>query len=127
MRTSDAFPSNYLRAADLKGKTPIVTIDRVVMETLGRESKLVVYFRKAEKGLVLNKTNAMAIADLAGTEETDDWPGKKIRLIQAMVEYQGKREPAVRVEDARGQVAPPKPPPVVEAVPDPEDDDEPIF
>lgn len=125
MRTSDAFPSNYLRATDLKGKQPVVTIDKVVLETIGKDSKLVVYFKGTDKGLVLNKTNANGISDLLGTDETDDWAGKKIKLVTAMVEYQGRRVPAVRVEEASGTVSR-KPAPPPEPEPEIADDDIPF-
>jgi hypothetical protein len=108
MKINEAFPSQYLKAADLNGRTPNVTIKEVSLETVGEDSKLVVYFNNSEKGLVLNKTNANTIADILGSEDTDDWPGKRIKLITAKVEYQGKRVPAIRVEeaDANGHAAP---------------------
>lgn len=46
--------------------------------------------------MVLNKTNANNIAFLYG-EETDDWQGAEIVLFEAMVDFQGKTVPALRV------------------------------
>ena len=96
MQISQAFPSNYLKAADLQGRNVTIKIDRVETEKIGQDSKLVLYFQGKEKGMVLNKTNANNIAHLYG-EETDDWKGGEITLFEAMVDYQGKTVPAIRV------------------------------
>lgn len=101
MKASDVFPSNYLRAADLDGREPIVTIARVGVETFGDESKPVVFFQGKEKGVVLNKTNFNAIVDITREDDTDNWPGHQIKLITVKVEFQGKRVPAIRVEDPK--------------------------
>ncbi len=65
---SEAFPSNYLKAADLNNRTVKVKIDKVVFEEIGqnRDKKPVMYFEKVKKGLVLNKTNATEIAATHG-------------------------------------------------------------
>jgi hypothetical protein len=47
--------------------------------------------------MVLNKTNANNIA-LAYGEETDDWRDQEIILFEAMVDFQGKTVPAIRVK-----------------------------
>jgi hypothetical protein len=95
---SEAFPSNYLKAADLKNRRVKVAIDKVVFEEIGqnKDSKPIVYFNKVEKGLVLNKTNAVEIAATHG-EEMAGWTGKEIELFQQMVPFQGQNVPAIRI------------------------------
>lgn len=93
---NDAFPSNYLKAADLKGRNVTVTMDRVEFEVLGDNKKLILYFEGKDRGLVLNKTNANNIANAYG-DDTDDWIGKQIVLFEAMVDFQGRTVPAIRV------------------------------
>src|SRR3990167_1094296 len=115
MKATDVFPSKYLRAADLDGHEPIVTVDHVEVETLGDERKPVVYFVGKEKCLVLNKTNFSAITDISGQDDTDNWRGVKVKLITARVEYQGKRVPAIRIEEP---TAPRRPAPPVEQIDD---------
>ena len=80
---SEAFPSNYLKAADLNNRTVKVAINKVVFEEIGRDkdSKPIVYFDKVKKGLVLNKTNAVEIAASHG-DQMDGWIGKEIELFQ---------------------------------------------
>lgn len=116
---NDSFPSQYLKASDLKGQQPIVTIDRVAFEPVGqkREMKPIVYFTGKDKGMVLNKTNAKNIAGLTGSFETDEWVGMRIRLYSANVEFQGETVESIRVKAApangTGAVTPPPPPPPV--------------
>jgi hypothetical protein len=66
------------------------------MDTIGDEQKLCLSFAEFEKGLVLNKTNATNIAAFCGPD-TDGWIGKKIVLVSAMVDYQGRSVEAIRV------------------------------
>ena len=95
---SDAFPSNWLKAADLNNRTVKVTIDKVVFEEIGqhKDKKPVMYFDKVKKGLVLNKTNATKIAATHG-ESMEGWTGKEIELYPAMVPFQGQDVAAIRV------------------------------
>lgn len=109
MKSSDIFPSKYLRAAELNGHEPIVTIDRVTTETLGDDSKPVLYFAGKDKGLVMNKTNWAAVVDITGEEDSDDWKGHKVKLYTAKVDFQGKRVSAIRIDEPKATrpVAPP--------------------
>lgn len=118
MNINEAFPSSYLKATDLNGKEPNVTISHVTMEKLGDDTKMVLYFNGSDKGMVLNKTNAMNIAGWFGPE-TDGWTGQRIKLVCAWVDFQGKSVQALRVRPAdprqNGNAAPvqrPAPQPV---------------
>ncbi len=100
MRTSDLFPSKYVKAEDLSSGPQTVAIRELVVEEIGQgkdaESKPVLYFHNRQKGLVLNVTNCRAIEDAYGVE-TDDWPGKSIELFSTKVDFKGDRVDAVRV------------------------------
>ena len=121
---NDAFPSNYLKVSDLKGSQPVVVIDRVEFEPVGRqkEMKPVLYFDGKEKGMVLNKTNANNVIGLAGTAETDEWHGIRVKLYATHVEFQGESVEAIRIKAApvngARHAAPPPPPP--RQMPEPE-------
>jgi len=112
---NDAFPSNYLKASDLGGAQPIVTIDRVEFEAVGREREMkpVLYFVGKEKGIVLNKTNAKNIAGLTGSFQTEEWVGMRIRLYATHVEFNGETVETIRIKAAppAGNGARPTPPP----------------
>jgi hypothetical protein len=105
MRVSDAFPSEYLKAADLHDKrgNPVnvnVVIERIEMRDVGDDHKPVVYFQGKERGLVLNKTNANNIA-VMHSEDMDDWIGKEIQIYATTTDFQGKTVPCIRVRPAR--------------------------
>ncbi len=95
---SELFPSRFLKAADLKGRTVKVKIKKVEVEEIGqdKDQKAVAYFDGVERGLVLNKTNAFAIAEIHG-DPTDGWTGKEIEIFSMMVPYQGQNVAAIRV------------------------------
>lgn len=96
MRISDAYPSNYIKASDLRDKNVLVAIERIEMEDIGDDHKPVIYFLGHSKGLCLNKTNANNIATAYG-DDTDDWLGKEIILYPTMVDFQGRSVAAIRV------------------------------
>jgi len=127
MRISDIFPSKYVKAADLQGRTVILTIKELVVEEMSnhaneKERKPVLYFERATKGLVLNRTNAVAIAALYG-DEADDWRGKRISIYPTRVKAFGSMQDAIRIKEE----IPAQPKPVAQAAQSEEpsiDDDE---
>lgn len=100
MKTTALFPSQWIKADDLDGGPVTVTIRELAVEDIGqgknRESKPVLYFHNAQKGLVLNVTNCRAIEDAYGLE-TDEWAGRVVELFATETDFQGKRVPCVRV------------------------------
>jgi len=113
------FPSNYLKASDLGDAAPVVTIQKLEIEAIGRnkEMKPVLYFKGKDKGLVLNKTNANKIATLVGSRDTDQWRGKKVRLYATETEFGGETVECIRIKAANA------PEPEPEPEPEPVDDD----
>lgn len=120
------FPNEYIAAADLleaerkTGKEGVaLTIASVSVESLktnrGSEKKPIVRFKEMEaryakgqgpaKKLVLNKTNAKAIAKMYGFE-TNDWVGKKITLYPTQCEAFGDVVDCVRVKVKSNGTAP---------------------
>ena len=137
MNIQQAFPSKFLKVADLAGNRPVVTIAHVTMEEIGDDSRgprPVCYFIGKEKGLVLNRINAGAIEEIAGTFETDEWRGVKIMLKEDKTFFQGRRVPCIRVDRPESRAVPPRarlaapppppPPPVEEEPPDMVDADD---
>jgi hypothetical protein len=96
-KLSDYFPSKFLKAADLNGRAVRVTIDQVVLETIGQgERRPVLYFKGRQKGLVLNKTNADRLADAYGDDEAAV-VGQTVELYPDRTHYQGKLVDCVRL------------------------------
>ena len=112
MKVSEAFPSRFLKAEDLRGKKELVTIKYVEMEKIGEDVRPVVTFVNKDKQLTLNKTNSLMIAKLVGTEEMEDWGGKKIVLRPDVTTFGGKPIDCIRVEamPSGGVPAAPEPP-----------------
>ena len=102
MRMSAAFPSAYIKAADLMGKRIRVKMDRVEMEDVGGELKPVMFFLGTDKKMIVNKTNASEIIDAYG-DDTEAWHGQLIELYEARVDFQGKKVAAVRVNAMLGK------------------------
>jgi len=111
MLISSAFPSKYLKAADLSGEATTVTMTIVKSEQVAKsgDTQPVVYFREFQQGMVLNKTNAKSISKLYG-DDTNNWKGKKIQLFEAMVEYQGDVMPALRIRGIKDAIPWEQPP-----------------
>jgi len=116
---NDAFPSNYLKASDLKGMPVTVTIDHVDFEEVGREreKKPVVYFTGKQKGIVLNKTNARKITEITGSAITEEWKGQAVVIYPTETEFGGETVECIRIKAAnkarmtRMTPEPPPPPP----------------
>jgi hypothetical protein len=109
---NEAFPSKYLKAADLKGRAVTLEIAAAPEETLTgfdgqSQTKTVVYFAGTKKKLPLNRTNWNAIADVTGEDDSDNWPGHKIELYPATTEMNGKTLPCIRVRTPAVRAVPP--------------------
>ena len=116
MKRDDLFPSKYLKCADLKGRPRAVEIENAPVETLknqkGEEQrKVVLYFKGAKKSLPLNLTNFDAVMDIAGSDETTEWPGTKIELYPATTMMAGKITDCIRIRPPQALPASPPPPP----------------
>lgn len=110
MNIDQAFPSKFLKTADLGGRPVTVTIARVVLERVGDKERPVCYFVNKQRAFALNRTNAKAIAAIAGTPETEHWGGLSIQLTVTPVEYQGQMVDAIRVRPPHASAARPAAP-----------------
>ena len=105
MKSTDVFPSKFLKAEELDEDVQ-VTIRAVVIEefedpqTKEKKSKPVCYFHEGAKGLILNKTNWHLIAKQHG-DESDDWPGKTVTLTTADVDAFGDVVSAIRIKQPK--------------------------
>lgn len=106
MKVSKHFAGSYLKAEQLPRNPVPVRISRVVVEYIGsegqKEEKPVLYFDGKEAGLVLNKTNAIALAEMLGSDETDEWPGYMILLCRESTMFNGRSVPCIRVRPYQG-------------------------
>jgi len=119
MTRDEVFPNKYLKAADLKGKACVATIESapyVMLKGLdGNETKkIVLHFKNAQKTLPLNPTNFDAVCNATGFPDTKDWPGQRIELYPDRTTMGGKAVDCIRIRRpsaSRPAVAAPPPPP----------------
>lgn len=90
---SDTFPSKWIHADDLNDRTHVLTISQAEVALFPSNPanfnsdkvwKPVLSFQKAEKQLILNKTQATAVAEIVGSEVYADWVGRRITLRPAI-------------------------------------------
>jgi hypothetical protein len=98
MNLKDAFPSNWLKASDLKGRRVSVTIESCEFETVGTDSKPVLRFRNVDKGLVLNRTKAAMLEAICETDDTTKFIGKQLVLYPTKVNFQGEMRDAIGID-----------------------------
>lgn len=102
------YPTEYVKAADLKGRDVTVVIDAIMMEMLTmvggkREEKAVVTLRTVAgkplgKRLILNKTNLRSIAGVLSEPMVHLWPGGRVTLYPTTCRGgDGKEQECVRV------------------------------
>ena len=100
MNVNEFVQSPYLRGYDLAGKNVTVTIREMTVETVGapgqQEQKPVLWFEGADRGLICNKPNLVAVARQYGPE-TDTWAGKRISLRPETVKAFGDTHLVIRV------------------------------
>ncbi len=101
----ESVASEWLSGIDLAGRTIAVEIAGVEEVTVpdprtGKAiRKVAVAFRGAKKRLLLNATNAKALAKLFGLE-TDAWTGKRVLITPENVRAFGGEHCVVRVAGA---------------------------
>jgi hypothetical protein len=89
----------WLKAEDLLDSDDVdLTIEGVEIKKFDDgKAKPILSFEGADKRLVVNKTNALMIAEVCGSRDTDQWIGKPITLFTTKVEYGGKLMDGIRV------------------------------
>jgi hypothetical protein len=98
MRSSDAFPSTYLKSSDVKAKQLVATISHVEMQLVGQgpdQKEKPVLHLEGHKPIVLNRTNFEILEDAFG--DTDEWSGHKVKIYCAPTRFQGKAVDGIRV------------------------------
>jgi len=98
MRSSDAFPSKYMKSSDVKAKQLVATISHVEMQLVGQgqdQKEKPILYLEGEKPIVLNRTNFETIEDALG--DTEEWGGHKVKVYCAPTRFQGKAVDGIRI------------------------------
>lgn len=102
MKTSEMFPSKWLKGSDIpEGQTLIATIQNVYPETFKKdgkpdETKPVMSFLET-KPLILNKSITQVIESLYG-DESDHWRGRQVILYSIEAMAYGELTRQIRVK-----------------------------
>jgi hypothetical protein len=102
----ELFPSRWLKAEDLNGRSFNLTVTRVTIEELdgiqGKHWTVVLHFDPAaKKALALNKTQSLAMAEITGTEIIADWTGANIQLSPGVA---SNKKPTIIIRKAITQL-----------------------
>ena len=95
--------SKYLKQSDVDGEME-VTIIKVGQVNVAREDeqpemKWAVRFEELKKPMVLNSTNIQLMAKACGSDESDEWLGKKVVIFaDPNVSFAGKLVGGLRVK-----------------------------
>ena len=106
MKLNELFPHKYASGEDLQNLPYTLTISHLRQEKMiptpgaAPVDKWVLYFKETQKGIVLSKTLASQIAQAVGSDDTDNWVGKKITIFPEEVMVAGKPRTAIRAKKA---------------------------
>jgi hypothetical protein len=122
-KKEEVFPSTYYNSKAVAAGPILLTIDFAQIEPVGeganKTEKLVAHFKeKNSKLLVVTPTKWDAIALIAKSDDSDEWPGTQIVLEAGKAQLQGKLVDCVNIRPPRK----PKAPAPSEAEPDFDDE-----
>lgn len=107
-KIGEMIESKYLKQSDIEDEREF-TIKKIGKGNVAREDepedmKWMVAFEETKKPMVLNSTNIQLMAKACGSEDTEDWIGKKVTIyVDHNVSFGGKLVGGLRVK-----VQPPK-------------------
>lgn len=121
-KTSEMRESKFLKKEDV-GAGMLMTVEsceqyNVAKEGAPPENKWCLTFAESDKPLVLNSTNIQLCERIFGSDDTDQWLGKRIVLYtDPNVSYQGKVIGGIRVRAPKTKPGHAAPAPVAAPAP----------
>lgn len=110
MKAGKMIESKFLKKEDLNYDTGnLVTVSKIDHQNVGlsdgeEDLKWCMHFREFPKPMVLNSTNIQLATKALGTDETDDWIGKKLVIyVDDNVSFGSKLVGGIRIRKMRGQ------------------------
>lgn len=112
--------SKYLKQEDVGETGVLATLRSIERKDVSAKDeppqfKAVAYFAELEKPLVLNSTNLQLMAQIAGSDDTDEWIGKLFVLyVDPTISYNNKLVGGIRIRKPKPGAKPkpaPEPPP----------------
>ena len=122
---NEMLPSRFLKKEDVPAPV-LVTISAITHEVVDKdteEKKWAMHFEEFDKPLALNSTNLQITAKACGSQDSDEWLGRKIVIYtDDNVSFAGKIVGGLRLRAQKVTTNKPKPPPVSAGVADMDDD-----
>jgi hypothetical protein len=121
-RTSEMRESKFLKQSDV-GRGALLTVSgceqhNVSMQGEEPELKWCLKFEETDKPFVLHATNIQLCEQIFGSDNTDDWTGKKLVVyVDPNVSYGGKVTGGVRVRAPKLATTQPQPAKVARPLP----------
>src|SRR5947207_1198292 len=108
MKTDELKVSKYLKKEDFPQPALLtvtnITKENVALPTQPKKERGVMFFEEREKGMVLNSTNLKRAEKVFGSDETNDWLGKKIVVFNDdNVEFGGEIVGGLRLRAQRSK------------------------
>ena len=91
MNINDLYPSKYIKSDDIGHQRITLQVAAIKLEEVAENeaAKPVMYFHGKEKGMVVNKTNAMLCGHVWGPD-TDVWLNQWLELFTEAKMFNGK-------------------------------------
>jgi len=105
-RIGDMRVSKFLKRSDLGDEDErIFTISGVSEENAGtadaEDIKWAINFKETDKPMILNWTNMQMLEKVTGSDNTDDWTGKRILVwFDESVQFKGEMKGGLRIKRA---------------------------
>lgn len=95
--------SKYLKQSDVEEETEVTVVKvgklNVAREDQEPEMKWAIRFQEFKKPMVLNSTNIQLLAKACGSDDSDDWAGKKVTVYSdPNVSFGGKLVGGLRIK-----------------------------
>jgi len=105
MNIRTMFPRKYASGEDLNNQAVTLIIASVRPERMtppgaAPVEKYVIYFRGAERGVVLSRILAEQVAAATGFDDTEHWPGKAVTLYPEKIKVAGAERVVIRARKA---------------------------
>jgi hypothetical protein len=110
MKLTEMFPKRFATGEDLQGKAVTLTVQGVNSEKMHPQrnapevDRWVLYFKETKKGVILSRTLAYQIAGILGSDDTEQWIGKRIMLYPQPMNVAGKQVVAIRARAAKNGI-----------------------
>lgn len=102
-KIGEMIESKYLKQADVEEETEVTVVKvgklNVAREDQEPEMKWAIRFQEFKKPMVLNSTNIQLLAKACGSDDSDDWAGKKVTVYSdPNVSFGGKLVGGLRIK-----------------------------